>query len=182
MMDETRFWQIIETTRAQAVARRRSKTRDIIDDHIETLGAELAKLTPAEIVAFDGRFADLSARAYRWELWGAAYWIGGGCSDDGFIDFRASLISLGRKAYTAALADADSLADVIEAPNMPYLQSEGFQYVAGKVYKKLTGADLPQEEVPRPKKPAGTRWDFDDEEETAERLPRIVEKLPEMGD
>ena len=32
---------------------------------------------------------------YRWDMWAAAYLIGGGCSDDGFIDFRAGLIAQG---------------------------------------------------------------------------------------
>ena len=36
-----------------------------------------------------------------------------GCSDDGFIDFRAWLIEQGREVYFAALADPDSLADVV---------------------------------------------------------------------
>jgi len=183
MMEESSFWQLVETTRAQAIAKPRPKSRDIIDVHIETLTAALEKLAPAEVAGFAARFTELSGRAYRWDLWGAAYWMGGGCGDDGFTDFRATLISLGEKAYAAALADPDSLADTIDAPDMPYMQSEGFQYVAGRVYRKRTGDDMPVDTFPSgPKEPIGEKWDFDDEEETAERLPRIVKKLPEMGD
>ncbi|MFD6293827.1 DUF4240 domain-containing protein [Streptomyces sp. NPDC060235] len=41
----------------------------------------------------------------------AAYLIGGGCSNDSFMDFRAGLIALGRDWYEKATADPDSLAD-----------------------------------------------------------------------
>lgn len=34
---------------------------------------------------------------YRRDLWAAAYIIGGGCSDDSFIDFRAGLIAQGHE-------------------------------------------------------------------------------------
>jgi hypothetical protein len=39
------------------------------------------------------------------------YLIGGGCSDDGFIDFRAGLIAQGRDWYERAAASPDDLAD-----------------------------------------------------------------------
>ena len=48
-------------------------------------------------------------RAYRQELWGAAYLINGGCSDDGFVYFLGWLIAQGRDVYQAALPDPDSL-------------------------------------------------------------------------
>src|SRR4051812_38938043 len=185
MMDETRFWNIIESSRKQAISRTRPPGRDVIDDHIETLSAELEKLPPADVAGFAARFQDVRARAYHWKLWGAAYWIGGGCGNDGFTDFRSTLISLGRKTYEAAVADADSPADLIGKPNIPFLQSEGFQYVASDVYRKLTGEEIPDsafDEVDQSAKPAGERWDFEDAEATAKRLPRILKVMPEMGD
>jgi hypothetical protein len=51
------------------------------------------------------------AESYRWDLWGAAYLINGGCSDDGFDYFRGWLLSQGRAIWQATLADPDSLAD-----------------------------------------------------------------------
>ncbi|EKC76209.1 hypothetical protein LEA_04821 [human gut metagenome] len=35
-----------------------------------------------------------------------------GCSDDGFIDFRAWLIAQGKEVYMNALRDPDTLADI----------------------------------------------------------------------
>lgn len=59
-----------------------------------------------------------------------------GCSDDGFIDFRAWLIAQGREVYFAALADPDSLADVV-----PYgdCRFEQLSYVGDYAYEQLTG-------------------------------------------
>jgi Protein of unknown function (DUF4240) len=53
----------------------------------------------------------LMAQFYRLALWGAAYLINGGCSDDGFDYFRGWLLSQGHATWQAALADPDSLAD-----------------------------------------------------------------------
>ena len=50
--------------------------------------------------------------AQTWDLWGAAYLVNGGCSDDGFVYFRAWLISQGRAIYTAAVENPDSMAGV----------------------------------------------------------------------
>ena len=47
-------------------------------------------------------------------MWGAAYVIEDGCSDDCFRDFRNYVISLGRASYSAALRNPDSLAAVAQ--------------------------------------------------------------------
>ena len=50
--------------------------------------------------------------AYQYGLWTAANVMErGGCSDDGFMDFRAWLVAQGKEVYLAALADPDSLAN-----------------------------------------------------------------------
>ena len=59
-----------------------------------------------------------------------------GCSDDGFIDFRAWLIAQGREVYFAALADPDSLADVVPYGDCCF---EQLSYVGDYVYEQLTG-------------------------------------------
>src|SRR5205823_6840092 len=45
-------------------------------------------------------------RLYRHDMWAGAYLIGGGCSDDGFISFRARLIAQGRDWYKKASPDS----------------------------------------------------------------------------
>lgn len=181
MMDEKKFWAMIEASRAGAVQRGLKKDA-VLDEQEKVLGAELAKRSAEEIVGFNERFYEVHASAYVWKLWGAAYWLGGGCGNDGFTDFRATLISLGEKRFKQAVKDPDSLAEIVDQPDVPFLQGEGFQYVAGKAYKAKTGKEIPLGKSTRRKEPLGEKWDFDDLDETAERLPKLVEKFPEMGD
>ena len=98
----------------------------------------LRKLTPAELVSYQQHFDTLTREAYRWDLWGAAYIIGGGCSDDGFIDFKYGLIARGRQIYESALANPDSLADFAFQGE---ISNELFGYAAQEVYEDLTGED-----------------------------------------
>ncbi len=132
--------------------------------------------------AFAGGLGLCSASGRRWDLWGAAYWLHGGCSDDGFIDFRSALIGLGKKLFFQVLEDPDALADVVGRPDTPFMQAEGFQYVASKVYEEATGQDMPRGEAAALTKPAGGRFDFEDEDLMRQRFPKIVAKFPDMGD
>ena len=51
------------------------------DEQLERLRERLEDLDPAEIVKFGTIFNKYTSRAYTWELWAAAYLIGGACSD-----------------------------------------------------------------------------------------------------
>ena len=86
------FWEHIEKTR-----------RKDPDAHVERLIARLAKLPPNKIIEFAHRWNELHRASYNWNLWGAAYLINGGCSDDGFDYFRDWLLLQGRKVYEGAL-------------------------------------------------------------------------------
>ena len=101
-MDIDAFWDIIEAARAHTGPGR---------PFDEVLTSRLASLTRQDILAYHERFDQVRAAVYRWDLWAAAYLIGGGCSDDSFIDFRAGLIAQGRQWYQKAVASPDSLAD-----------------------------------------------------------------------
>src|SRR6266481_2140878 len=97
------FWSIIGRVHAGAPSN--------MDEKCRLLAAELQRLSCEEILSFGNHFRDLFFEAYNWELWAAAFMINKGCSDDSFMDFRATLISLGRDVYEAGLRDADSLAE-----------------------------------------------------------------------
>ena len=167
-MEINEFWYLIE--------RVKSSSGIDIDKRSVILAQELKKLKPSEIVSFSKIFSDLLAQAYSWELWGAAYTIQGGCGDDGFWDFRSSLISVGKAPFSLALTNPDSLADLDEN-EIDNLYFEGFQYVAGKIYEELTGKEIPSPQDPHPSKPTGKNWDFDDEEITKSKLPRLFSKF-----
>jgi diguanylate cyclase (GGDEF)-like protein len=73
--------------------------------------ATISALSKEGALEFGRLFDTMMDRAYHWPLWGAAYVIHGGCSDDTFSDSRASLISRGRLAFERALSNPDMLAD-----------------------------------------------------------------------
>ncbi|HHQ6600568.1 TPA: DUF4240 domain-containing protein [Serratia fonticola] len=82
---------------------------------MQALDSALRQLSPEELIAFKKRFTELHNQAYRWDLWAAAYIMGGGCSDDGFMDFRDWLISRGQSVYEAALINPDTLAESLKS-------------------------------------------------------------------
>ena len=88
---------------------------------------------------------------------GAAYVMHGGCSNDAFSDFRATLISNGRKIYNTALSDPESLVDVDFGPRDDMFY-EGFQYIMNEV-AEARAIELPQTGVPFPDNPSGVEWD-----------------------
>lgn len=144
----------------------------------DTLKERLNPLSPDEIAAFQKHFDGVHARAYNWMLWAAAYIIEGGCSDDGFIDFRYGLISRGKQVFEAALTDPDSLVDIAsEDDDEGYIPNEGFGYVAGEVYEQKTGAEIPRGKSAEPSDPLGDDWDFDDEDLCAKKLPKLWAKF-----
>jgi hypothetical protein len=172
-MTRDEFWAHIKAT----------KRRDP-DSHVDRLIARLAKLPPDEILDFGHWWDEASSAAYRWDLWGAAYLMNGGCSDDGFIDFRSWLILQGREVYEAALNAPDSLADLEvemdEACCECYPASDAWFQATGKEgdYEALNAAR--EVRHPTPKRAdsnepdMGENWDFDDDAEMRRRLPRLA--------
>ncbi|HEX4611245.1 MAG TPA: DUF4240 domain-containing protein [Urbifossiella sp.] len=104
-MTETEFWDHVRAARPR---------RYDPDAHAEALAGRLAKLPEGEILDFVHHWAAASARAYRRDLWAAAYLINAGCSDDGFQYFRWWLVLQGRETFDAALVDPDTLADILD--------------------------------------------------------------------
>lgn len=154
--------------------------------HLEGLNPEnaeaqlrkrLQKLSPEKVAHFQDHFDREMDRAYNWELWGAAYLIEGGCSDDGFIDFRYGLISRGREAFEAALENPDSIADWIKEDDC--IPNEAFGYVAAEVYEEKTDDEIPYVDFKRRSEPSGENWDFDDVTLCAQRLPKLWAKYGE---
>lgn len=75
----------------------------------------------------------------------AAYLIGGGCSDDGFTDFRFGVIAQGRDWYEKAAACPDSLADhpAVAGAELPLWHNplcyEEAGYAAYHAFERVTG-------------------------------------------
>jgi hypothetical protein len=157
------FWEIVE--------RVHTASPQDMDAKCELLGQQLLRLSPSEVQSFESYFTELWQRAFRWEVWDAAYIILGGCSDDSFMDFRSVLISMGRRTYEAALSNADSLADVEIGPQ--WASYEGYQCVAPRIYREMTGNDIARSSD-HPSKPNGVEtdeWDF------GKRYPKLAAKF-----
>ncbi len=109
-MNDKRFWDILHAAASRVTARPDWFGREMQ----QTLEDELVKLPPDEVLQFRRLFDQKVDQAYRNDLWGAAYLINGGCSDDGFHYFRCWLVGMGKTVYTRALEDPDTLADVLD--------------------------------------------------------------------
>jgi hypothetical protein len=168
-MDVEQFWKIIDSSRRGLDP---EQVEGSMEQQAEELRELLMKLPPEQIVDFRNHFVEQMNAAYRWDLWGAAYIIAGGCSDDGFMDFRSWLISMGRAAFEAALADPESLIDIADAPGVEDVFFEALSYVPAQAYEELTGHGLPDYKGQAPSAPAGERWS-EDESDLQRRFPRL---------
>lgn len=158
-MDEQQFWFIVETVKTAAGHN--------IDARPATLERQLLTLGLPAIQAFQRRYDDLILRANRWDLWGAAYLMNGGCSDDGFLYFRAWLISEGLEAYARALSNPDSLA---KHPRREHFELEAFGYAAIKAFSAKGGSELERDFSNELAMPSGKEW-------SEAELPSLFPKL-----
>ena len=107
----------------------------------------------------------------------------GGCSDDGFWEFRNGLIGLGREAYEAITRDPDSIVDWFEDEDDYYDQTElaELSYDLQDVWRELSGADpdsFMEHGLTLRSTPTGTRRDDEADEVASLRasVPRAVAK------
>jgi len=159
-MNLIEFWKLIEVAHASAPRSMDRKCR--------ALKTQLEILPLAAIADFIDHFDSQMDRAYSWPLWGAAYIIGGGCSDDSFMDFRATLISFGRRPFEAALEDPESLLSLGLTSDDAFY--EGFGYVASALYEEKSHGAIKARKGAHPREPSGRDWDEDD-------LPTMFPKL-----
>jgi hypothetical protein len=133
-MDEQRFWEIVDASRADKQSAQKRQLR-----------ATLAKLDASEVRAFAERYDACFNTLETRRTWGAGLILNAGyCSDDGFEYFRHWIIALGSAAYRAALSDADRLAGYPPRRVDGSIEAsfEDFRYVADTVYEKKTGEEL----------------------------------------
>lgn len=160
-MNIDQFWDIIDEVHQRSGGR--------MDRKCELLRARLTLLPPDELRSFVEHFDRTDALAYTHPLWGAIFTLRGGCSDDSFDDFRATLISMGRTVFEQTLSQPDSLAEV-ELPEDPCF--EGYQYVPSEVSRRVLGACRMKVEFPR--SPSGEQW-------REEQLPLLYPRLKELN-
>ncbi|WFE61869.1 DUF4240 domain-containing protein [Micromonospora sp. WMMD714] len=164
------FWQLIDQARSGA-----GGEADAVAARAVALLAERA---PEDIVGYAHHQQRVLAASYRVDLWGAAYLINGGASDDGFEYFRGWLMTQGRAVFAAAVAAPDSLAELPRirsaALSGEEFECEDMLAAPWDAYRKATATDLPAERDRVPVPDLNDFWDFDDEEEARRRLPKLA--------
>lgn len=128
-MDKDTFWALIREAKTAC-----GKDMDAMAEHLRNT---LVSMGPAAAKSFHNILHIYEALAYKYGLWDAASIMKEhGCSDDGFIDFRAWLIAQGKDVYLNALKNPDTLAGV-----QPYGDCcfESMSYVGDHAYEQLTG-------------------------------------------
>ncbi|MFE0100695.1 DUF4240 domain-containing protein [Streptomyces sp. NPDC059009] len=172
-MDTGEFWDLVEQARRQ--------TDDVTDTEAmaEAATGLLAARPVEDIVAAEQVLDRLLAESYRAPLWGAAYMINGGCSDDGFDHFRGWLIMQGREVFERAVGDPEALADLRVVRDA---EAEGFDLmcedalgIVWNAHLSATGHELPAAAPTDGLPELDPAWDFDfdDSDELARRLPRL---------
>jgi hypothetical protein len=168
-MTRDQFWNNIAESRRDFDPSRRDGNMDLQVERLEDL---LSAMPADEVGEFDRIFMRLYFDAYRWDLWAAAYIIGGGCSDDGFMDFRYWLISMGRDVYDVAMADPESLAEAASRHGIEVCAFEEFGSIASRA---LDEKGVPEPSGYRhPHEPAGHRWE---DEDLPGRFPKLWAKF-----
>ncbi|GAA1424567.1 DUF4240 domain-containing protein [Streptomyces thermospinosisporus] len=167
-MDEAQFWELIDAAREDAGGDP--------EEQADLLVERLVQLDPESVLDFARHFESRYHRAYTWDLWGAAWVLLDGASDDAFDFFRCWLIGQGREVFEGALHnDPDELAELLDDFDEE-IDGDGEElgYAADEAYEQLTGTVAPDLELPpAPGEPAGTPIDFEDDAALAERYPRL---------
>jgi hypothetical protein len=166
-LDEAAFWRLIEETRSAA--------GNDTGRQSELLKNRLTQLSPQAIVEFARIRHSLDRRAYTFDLWGAAYVIEDGCSDDCFRDFRGYVISLGREPYENAMKDPDSLVSVVKDAEAG--DWENADNVAPDAYSSVTSDDFPLDSSDLSGRPQGTPFNENDAAGLARRYPRLAARF-----
>lgn len=161
-MNESEFWGIIDTVH--------QRSKGDMDKKCSLILKEISALSKDNAIEFMHFFDSMMDKAYSWELWGAAYVLNGGCGDDTFSDFRASLISRGEETFKKTITNPDSLAD--EEFNEGLWFYEGYQYAVSDGVEAVVGK-VPNRSKPSPEDPSGTEWDEENEEELQRLYPKL---------
>ncbi|TYR81399.1 DUF4240 domain-containing protein [Priestia megaterium] len=134
-------------------------------------------------------------KAFTSDVWGAAYLMMGGCSDDCFMDFRSWLIAQGEAVFSKVVKAPDYLADYISEENlgeegMPQLEEMteiGFDVYAMKKTgeedpdwdDELYGAFLEELDQKGLECEEDIEVDWEDEEDLAPMFPKLYKRFGE---
>lgn len=164
------FWSIIEAARKAAPSD--------AEDFAEAVRAELEKLPATDIIAFQSDLDALMDTLFRWDLWGAAYIMNFGCSDDGFEYWRCWLIAQGQHICEAAIANPESLAATALRYGEPgQFECESLMYMPAEALDEKSDDEMPRASN-RPTEPAGEMWE-EEGDDLEKKFPKLWAKFSE---
>jgi len=147
-LSKEQFWEIIDYARETA-----GGWKDMLEPLVDTL----SQLDTPNIIRWKQIFDEYQNLAYKEKLWAAATFMNGGCSDDGFMDFRGWLTAQGKDVFLKALENPDTLAQLeavqklaAESHGLKYMPDKGFEnwayfenviYSASYAYERRLGKD-----------------------------------------
>ena len=137
-MSKDAFWALIQEAKTAC-----GQDLNAMEDYLRE---QLVSMGPAAAKNFHDILQTYEDLADQYGLWDAVSVIKEyGCSDDGFIDFRAWLIAQGKEVYMNALRDPDTLADIEPYGDCCF---ECLSYVGDYAYEQLTGRSAYDEMEP----------------------------------
>ncbi len=137
----------------------------------------LTGLDPDAVLDFARHFESRVNRAYRWDLWGAAFVLLGGAGDETFDSFRCWLVGQGRHVFEGAVHHPDELAELLDFFEEGDGDGEELGYAADEAYEQLTGVRLPDLGMAAPLEPEGEAFDFDNDAAMRDRYPKLWERF-----
>ncbi len=168
-MDETEFWEIIDRARLDADGDSREQADRVVE--------RLTGLDPDSVLDFARHFEARVGRAFRWDLWGAAFVLLGAAGDEAFDAFRCWLVGQGRHVFEGAVHRPDDLAALLDAFEEGVDgDGEDLGCAADEAYEQLTGVPLPDLGVDPPLEPEGTPFDFDNDAAMRDRYPKLWDR------
>jgi len=144
------------------------------DDFLEAVRRRIVNAGPKGLRPVLSHIDKSLRKANTWKLWGAAYLANDGCSDDGFLYFRAWLITQGKDIFEQVCKDPDSLAHVPGAfEDGNERECEDLLDLVDAAAAEL-GVDPPEpSESARENPPAGKQPNFDDDATMSKRYPKL---------
>ena len=156
------FWRIVDEL---------IRSTNGLEEFQEALSEHLASLNPTGIEGFARQFVELQIEANTTGVLEAAYIIGCGHSNDGFMDFRRWIVFQGRSAFDQIVGNPDCLGDY--DPTADPIEQWYCEYDPTWVYEEATGNELPLFDLPvYPDSPS----DYDNVDVLAKRYPRLWQR------
>jgi hypothetical protein len=168
-MEDVQFWNIIDRSQKASGG---STARQAVE-----LEEILASLSPEQVASFNAAFVSKNLALYTWELWGAAFVLNEGCSDDCFEYFRNWVVGQGSAYYEAVRRDPQALADGRLESGEEIFDAELLAYAGDAAYMRTSGGRDLYEDYPQSPstiadgEPSGAPWD---EEEVASLYPGLT--------